>query len=113
MERSLMVKKQISTEYSEILDEITYNTPEVVSSLFHKKKQLILKKLIKKEMTIYDLKTNLNMNPGEIRRHILDLLDKGLIVQTKVVRNKMGMNLKYYRAKAKNYIVRLSWGIQA
>jgi hypothetical protein len=52
------------------------------------------------------------MNPGEIRRHILDLVDKGLILQTKVVRNKMGMNLKYYRAKAKNYIVHLSWGVQ-
>ena len=107
-----MAKKKNSTEHSKILDEITFNTPEVVSSLFHKKKQLILKKLIVKEMTIYDLKTNLRMNPGEVRRHILDLVDKGLILQTRVVRNKMGMNLKYYRAKAKNYIVHLSWGAQ-
>ena len=107
-----MAKKKNSIEHSKILDEITFNTPEVVSSLFHKKKQLILEKLIIKEMTIYDLKTDLRMNPGEIRRHILDLVDKGLILQTKVVRNKMGMNLKYYRAKAKNYIVHLSWGVQ-
>ncbi|MFX0072093.1 MAG: ArsR family transcriptional regulator [Candidatus Hermodarchaeota archaeon] len=108
-----MVEKKNSIENYKILDEITFNTPEVVSSLFHKKKQLILKKLIKKEMTIYDLKTDLKMNPGEIRRHILDLLDKGLILHTKVVKNKMGMKLKYYRAKAKNYIVHLSWGVQA
>ncbi len=107
-----MVKKKNNTDDSKILDEIIFNTPEVVSSLFHKKKQLILEKLIIKEMTIYDLKTELRMNPGEIRRHILDLADKGLIFQTKTVRNKMGMTLKYYRAKAKNYIVHLSWGVQ-
>jgi predicted ArsR family transcriptional regulator len=107
-----MVKKKNNIANFTILDEITFNTPDVVPTLFHKKKQLILKKLIIKEMTIYDLKTDLRMNPGEIRRHILDLIDKGLIIQTKLIRNKMGMNLKYYRAKAKNYIVHLSWGIQ-
>ena len=106
-----MTIKKSESETETPVDEMVFNNHEVVSSIFHEKKQLILEKLIEKEMTIYALKTELGMNPGEIKRHITDLLNNGLITLTKEKRNKRGMFLKYYRSKAKRFVVHLTWGI--
>lgn len=65
--------------------------------------------MIRAERTIYDLKRLLNLNPGIIKRHIDDLMEKGLILQTRIGTNNMGMNLKYYRAVARKYIIHLEW----
>ena len=83
--------------------------PKAVNSLYHPKKQLILKELIKEEHTIYDLKLILKINPGVIKRHIDDLLDNKLILLTHTAVNKLGLNLKFYRAVAKKFIVHLIW----
>src|SRR5271157_322159 len=92
-----------------IMNEANFTDPDVVGSLFHPQKQLILEELIKNERTIYDLKLLLKLNPGVIKRHIDDLLAKKLIVQTHIGINEMGMNLKYYRAVAKKFKVLLEW----
>jgi predicted ArsR family transcriptional regulator len=92
-----------------IPNEVEFTDPGVVASLFHPQKQLVLEELIKAERTIYDLKRMLNLNPGIIKRHIDDLLAKNLIVQTRTGTNEMGMNLKYYRAVAKKFKIRLEW----
>lgn len=92
-----------------IKDKIAFSDPNVVSSLFHPQKQLILKELIEEEHTIYDLKLILKINPGIIKRHIDDLLDKNLILQTHTEVNELGLNLKFYRAVAKNFIIHLEW----
>ncbi|WP_371803960.1 winged helix-turn-helix domain-containing protein [Candidatus Lokiarchaeum ossiferum] len=86
-----------------------FTEPDVVTCLFHDKRQQILSVLISEEMTVYDLKTALKMNPGVVKRHIDLLLDRGLIKQTRTDQNKMGMTLKYYRAVAIKYIVHLEW----
>ena len=100
---------QSNFEEYKIKDEILLLDAKVVNSLFHPKKQLILKELIKEEHTIYDLKLILKINPGVIKRHIDDLLDKKLILQTHTAVNQLGLNLKYYRAVAKKFIVHLVW----
>jgi len=55
------------------------------------------------------LKKILNLNPGIIKRHLDKLLDAGLIVQTRLTRNNMGMRMKYFRAKAEEFIIHLVW----
>jgi len=100
---------QSNFEDYKIKDEIVLSDPKVVNSLYHPKKQLILKELIKEEHTIYDLKLILKINPGVIKRHIDDLLDKKLILQTHTAVNKLGLNLKFYRSVAKKFIVHLIW----
>ena len=92
--------------------QANYDNPEVVDSLFPPQKQLILRELMKEERTIYYLKVSLNLNPGIIKRHIDDLIEKKLVLQTRIGINDMGMNLKFYRAVAKRFIVHLEWPIQ-
>jgi len=92
-----------------ILTEKQFFNSDVVACLFHDKRQEILGYLVRGEMTVYDLKIALNLNPGVVKRHIDALLDQGLIVHTRSEENKMGMTLKYYRAVAKKFIVHLEW----
>ena len=96
------------TKFQPLLEK-TFTQPDVVPSLFHEKRQEILSILIDKEMTVYELKNTLNMNPGVVKRHIDNLLQHGLIKQTHQEQNRMGMTLKYYRAVATKFIVKLEW----
>ena len=94
---------------NEILEEQLISDPATVPILFHEKKQEILRLLIQKEMNIIDLKSDTQMNPGTIKRHLMDLVDHNLIKQTRIEKNTYSITEKYYRATAKKYIVRLDW----
>jgi len=83
--------------------------PNAVPILFHEKKQLILKLLIEKEMTIIDIKNAIKMNPGTIKRHIKDLVENKLVKQSRIETNKYGIKMKYYRATAKRFIFNIEW----
>lgn len=86
-----------------------FSRPDVVTSLFHDKRQEILSLLVDQEMTVYDLKSAMNINPGVVKRHIDNLLENGLIVQTRQDHNDRGMTLKYYRAVANKFIIHIEW----
>ncbi|MHA1776580.1 MAG: ArsR/SmtB family transcription factor [Promethearchaeota archaeon] len=98
-----------SAKQSEIPLRKVFTNPDVVKILYHKKRQSILKALIEKECTIYDLKIQLNLNPGEISRHIKHLIKAGLVVKVKKETNDLGMTLKYYRATAHTFEIKLKW----
>ncbi len=93
----------------EILLEKKISDPDVVSVLFHEKKQVILRALMYEEKNIMDLRRELKMNPGTIKRHLDDLRAKKLVAEPRVVINKYGIKEKYYRAMARRFIVHLEW----
>lgn len=92
-----------------LLPEMKISDPDVVSVLFHEKKQDILRLLIHGEKNIMDLKKELKMNPGTIKRHLDDLRVKELVAEPRIVINKYGIKEKYYHATAKRFIVHLEW----
>jgi DNA-binding transcriptional ArsR family regulator len=98
-----------SLDSSQQLDQLVITDPSVVPILFHEEKQRVLGMLIQAEHTIQELSTSLKINPGTIKRHITDLTDCYLVVQTRTEINEYGIKLKYYRATAKRFIVNLSW----
>lgn len=83
--------------------------PSAVPVLFHEKKQQILQLIIEKEMNIIDLNHATQMNPGTIKRHLNDLVEKGLVEQSRVETNIYSIKMKFYRATAKQFIVNLKW----
>ncbi len=91
------------------LDEKVIATPAVVPVLFHAEKQQILGMLILSEYTIQELSTALKLNPGTVKRHITDLMENNLVVQTRTDVNEYGIKLKYYRATARRFVVNLAW----
>ena len=97
------IKKGVIENEKEVVD------PDTIPVLFHEKKQEILKLLIQKEMTIIDLKKTTKMNPGTIKRHLNDLIDKSLVFQSRIEINKYGIKMKFYRATAKKYSIHISW----
>lgn len=101
--------KKEKTTVESILPEKNITSPEAVPILFHEKKQEILKELVKKEMTIIDIKNKIDMNPGTIKRHLEDLVKVGLVIQTRTEKNIYGVNMKYYRATAREFIINLKW----
>ena len=109
-----MAKKNISnkkgkTTEESILPEKTITSPEAVPILFHEKKKEILEELVKKEMTIIDIKNKIKMNPGTIKRHLEDLVSANLAIQTRTEKNIYGVNMKYYRATAREFVINLKW----
>ena len=92
-----------------IENEMLITDPTTVPILFHDKKQMILKLLIEKEMTIIDLKNSTKMNPGTIKRHLNDLIEKNLVIQLRTAKSEHGIMMKYYRATANQFIVKLIW----
>jgi DNA-binding MarR family transcriptional regulator len=96
----------------QIQDVITFSDPNASLILFAKKStaiHIILHTLVQEEKTLYDLKRELHLNPGVIKRHIDELLYYGFIKQVREARNDIGMTLKYYRAKAKRFKFRFDW----
>ena len=89
--------------------ELILNDPEVISVFKSEGKQSILNILIREEKNIQDLKNALKMNPGSIKRHIDNLLELGLIVQTREDENSWGVKMKYYRAVAEKFTINYSW----
>ncbi|MFX0066571.1 MAG: winged helix-turn-helix domain-containing protein [Candidatus Hermodarchaeota archaeon] len=93
----------------QVILEKLITDPDAVPILFHPQKQKILKFLLEKEMTIIDLKKATNMNPGTIKRHLTDLVKKGLAKQARTEINKYSITMKYYRATAQQFIVMIKW----
>ena len=66
--------------------------------------------MIQEELTIIEISKKLDgLNPGTVKRHLTDLENAKLIVLSKEVRNEFGINMKYYRAVAKQFHVNLSF----
>jgi len=104
-----MGKIREQKEKYEQQEEIIISNPEVVPILFHEKKGSILKMLIDKEMTIIDIKNKTGMNPGTIKRHITDLLKHNLIFISREKINDYSILMKFYRARAKKFIIKITW----
>ncbi|MHA2226225.1 MAG: winged helix-turn-helix domain-containing protein [Candidatus Hodarchaeales archaeon] len=94
---------------SKIAELKTIHDPAVVPVLFHRKKQQILLLLIETDHTIMELKKKTKINPGTIKRHLNDLVEKNLVFQSYTIKNEYGFTLKYYRAVAKKFHVVLDF----
>ncbi|MHA2298508.1 MAG: hypothetical protein ACXAEU_06775 [Candidatus Hodarchaeales archaeon] len=94
---------------SKIPEELLIADAEVVSIFFHEKKQELLEHLIQNDLTIMDLKRKTNINPGTIKRYLDDLMDKKLVFLSQTVKNQYGFTLKYYRAAAKRFHVKIEF----
>jgi DNA-binding transcriptional ArsR family regulator len=90
-------------------EEIILTDPYAVPIVFHEKKGQILKMLIKKEMTIIDLKHATGMNPGTIKRHLDDLLQYEIILISKEQLSEYSIMMKFYRAVAKKFVFKIEW----
>lgn len=77
--------------------------------IVHKQKREVLKVLIENELNIKEIENITKINPGTIKRHLDDLVENGLIIQTQTVKNEYGFVLKYYRAVVKKLIVNFEW----
>ena len=102
-------KSEESESGSDIPIKKVINDPSVVPILFHKKKQIILNLLLKKEFNIMELKKETNLNPGTIKRYLDDLVSKDLVRLSRKVQNEYGFFLKYYRATAKLFVIHIEW----
>lgn len=97
------------------LETLEITNPDTVGIIFHKQRQKILRLLIEKEMTIIELSQvvysndNKKLNPGTVKRYLKDLEKYDLITLSRIVKNKFGINMKYYRAIAKKFNVNISF----
>ena len=105
----MSVKDRNKNKSTQIKEEIILTDPVAVSVVFHEKKSRILKLLVKKEMTIIDLKHATGMNTGTIKRHLDDLLRCNLIYISKEQLSEYSIVMKYYRAVAKKFNFNITW----
>ena len=92
-----------------ILDTLEFHDPNVVPHLFHDVKSKILNLLIRQKATLRTIAKELNINPGTIKRHLVDLNEFGLIRIVSEEQNEFGITQIYYRTVAKNFIVILDY----
>lgn len=76
---------------------------------FHEKKKMLLKLLIKHEENIMSLKKYTKMNPGTIRRHLDDLIEKDLVKLVRTEINAYGQKEKYYRVTGRKFKVSIEF----
>jgi predicted ArsR family transcriptional regulator len=105
----MVTEKDDTGVKSSIKEEQIISDPSAVPVIFHKQKGEILKILIEREMTIIDLKHKTKLNPGTIKRHITDLLEKELIFISREQISEFGVVMKFYRAVAKKFTFKLEW----
>lgn len=108
--------REISHDQEEPLEIMTISDPAVVPILYHEQRQDILRILIHGEKTIQELsqmlqwgKNKPRANPGTIKRHLDEMVNAGLIYISRTRVNEYGIKMKYYRAIAKKYVVKMSW----
>ena len=82
---------------------------ETIPFFLHKQRSLMLKLLIKDEYTIIDLKEKTKLNPGTIRRHLDELIEKELVFLVRTEKTNFGQKMKYYRATARKFLVRINF----
>ncbi|MHA1746092.1 MAG: winged helix-turn-helix domain-containing protein [Promethearchaeota archaeon] len=84
------------------LESLTVTDSELALTILHGKKKMILSLLLNNAMTIQEIKKETGLNPGTIKRHLIDLMSSDLIDMVKEERSeKYNINMKFYRAKAK------------
>ena len=100
-----------NSETSEFIlqDEMIVKDVEAIALFRSEGKQDILRILMENEMNIHDLKNALKMNPGTIKRHLDQLLQYELIVQTREDENSWGVKMKYYRTVARKFKINFEW----
>ena len=91
------------------MDKKVFTDPDILQILAHEKNQRILSLLIEEEMTIIDLKNETNLNPGTIKRHLNQLIEKELIEQSRIETNRYGIKMKFYRATAKQFEIDIKY----
>ena len=101
--------KNSQKEPYKILEELEIVDPNVISLLMHTKKSAILELLLVKDKTIMILSKETGWNPGTIKRHLIDLIDGGLVVDSRIELNKHRIMLKFYRATAKSFTFQYKW----
>ena len=97
------------TDDKKILEIMEISDPKVVHVLFHEQKQQILKLLIENELNLKEIRDLTKINPGTVKRHLEGLLEFNLIYQSKTEVNNYSITMKFYKARAKNYLVNLKW----
>ena len=83
--------------------------PEVVKCFIHEKQVKILETLLDESKTIMELSTELEWNPGTVKRHLEALIDAQLVTISHKIKNKFNITMKYYRATANYYTFEWSW----
>ena len=96
-------------ELKDIPSEKLIEDFETISFFLHKQRSLILNLLIKDEYTIIDLKEKTKLNPGTIRRHLDELIEKELVFLVRTEKTNFGQKMKYYRATARKFLVRINF----
>ncbi|MCF2140606.1 MAG: winged helix-turn-helix domain-containing protein [Candidatus Lokiarchaeota archaeon] len=87
------------------VEERTIKDPKLVVQVMHAKKQLILKQIFSRALTIQDLKKKTGMNPGTIKRHLDELMHHDLVYVERIERNTYNILMKFYRTTAKKFII--------
>ena len=92
-----------TSKKQEIQDELIITDSSLVLIVLHDKKKLILENLLKKDMTIQDLRQSIGLNPGTIKRHLDDLKLHKLVFESRIEKNDYNITMKFYRAVAKSF----------
>ena len=96
-----------ASEKQEIQDELIITDSSLVLIVLHDKKKLILEHLLEKDMTIQDLRQTIGLNPGTIKRHLDDLKLHKLVFESRIEKNDYNITMKYYRAVAKSFKIKV------
>ncbi len=100
-----MSKNSISSKKTnrKILEKQLISDPSLVLTLLHEKKRLIINLLLKKAMTIQEIKKKTNINPGTIKRHLDDLMKNDLVFVAEEKLNDYNIRMKFYQATAQKF----------
>ncbi|MHA1602274.1 MAG: winged helix-turn-helix domain-containing protein [Promethearchaeota archaeon] len=90
-----------STTPEQIKDLLIIKDSDLALTVLHEKKKMILSLLLHDALTIQNLTKKTGMNPGTIKRHLLDLMKHDLIFVEKEARTDYNIKMKFYRARAK------------
>jgi len=83
--------------------------PSVINQFQHLKKVLILENLYEIAKTIMQLSKDTKLNPGTVKRHLIDLEEAGLIMLAKKEMSEKRIVKKFYRVTAKEFIIQYRW----
>ena len=100
-----MNNRDIKIESIEIKEEQLISDPSLVLTLLHEKKRMIINLILKKSMTIQEIKKQTDINPGTIKRHLDDLMKHDLVYVAEERLNDYNIKMKFYRATAQKFII--------